>query len=271
MLKRAADYKPYAWGPVGSQTGDISGDKVTGEYTSGTHDKACGRAVWTVDGRGWDHRQGRIRGTRQCWPWDGYLRHRGEGRRGCGLGGTCWSRDKLRRRVEIEPRAFPTEAECFVWMYAVDGVLGGTLGRDVWLSGGAGQMGVLGKRATGQDTVRIQILYSVRQRTKLRKGRGMLAGGKAISDFQFPTVIAQLVPTRPDQYRFVRPVREPNAGGSPQIIAMTAVASFFFFVSPGRGEPGRGRADRVSWRGEARRRACTGSKCVAEKGKSRRQ
>lgn len=62
-------------------------------------------------------------------------------------------------------RAFPTEAVGFVWMYAVDSVLGCTLGFDVWLSGGAEHTGVLGKRATGRPRHRLYIytVYRVAQ------------------------------------------------------------------------------------------------------------
>jgi len=62
MLKSTGS---YAWDPLGSKTGYISGDKVTVEYTTGIHDKACRRAVGAVDGYGWVDRHGQIRRSRQ--------------------------------------------------------------------------------------------------------------------------------------------------------------------------------------------------------------
>ena len=51
----------YAGNPLGPQTGNISGDRVAGEYTTGIYDKAGRRAVGTADGHGWADRQRRIR------------------------------------------------------------------------------------------------------------------------------------------------------------------------------------------------------------------
>ena len=105
----------------------------------------------------------------------------------------------------------------------------------------------------------------------------MLAGEKAIIDFQFANGDCPIGSDRLKLISIDSSVRSasPRRVACPQIIAMITVLSFFSvsLASTVDRQTVKG-PDRVSFRrqrGGARRRACTGSKSVTEKGKSRRQ